>query len=222
MLRRWYVVIVMFLLAAMGGYLLELEKGVYTTETVVSFVYPGETRLSRYSGLDDANLIAFAGIVVRALNNGKTPAIYSEDNAPLYGAGIRQGVVVALPNSGNQWVTSYQRAEIVVRVVGPSEQWVERTQGDILAKVVQISESQQSSVANRAPLIRAAPVALTKTIYHAVPSRTATIAAFFALFCAALVVGGWAAVVVDGAVRRRKTRSRRHEPHRLANEGSGQ
>ena len=204
MLRRWYVVFVVLILAAVGGYSLERGKGVYTTETVVSFINPGQTTLSRYSGLDDANLIAFAGLVVRALDNGKTPAVYSEDGAPFYGAGVRQGVAVSLPNYGNQWVTSYQRAEIVLRIVGPSEQWVARTQDDLLKKIVQISENQQASVTSEKSLIHAVPVELTKTIYHVLPSRTATISAFLALLFGALIVGGWAAVEVDRVARRRK------------------
>lgn len=217
MLRRWYIVIAALTIAGVGGYHLYLGQGVYSTETVVSFVYPGETRLSRYSGLDDANLIAFAGIVARAVDNGRSPVLYSEDTAPLYGAGVRERVVVALPNSGNQWFASYQRAEVVLQIVGPSQQWVARTQDDLLTKIVQVSNAQQASVASGVSLIQVAPVETTKTIYHVLPSRTSTIAAFLALFSAALIVGGWVAVVIDGAVGSRKTRSRRRH---LANEGS--
>ena len=63
---------------------------------------------------------------------------------------------------------------------------------------------------------------LTKQIFHIAPSRIATVAAFLALVSAALVVGGWAAVVVDSAVRRRKMRPRRQVLRRVANEGPEQ
>jgi hypothetical protein len=222
MLRRWYIVAALLVLATIGGYLLQREGGLYTTETVVSFLLPDKTSLSPNSGLDDASVIAFAGVVAREVHNDSGPATYSSDDAPLYGAGIRQGVLVTLPNAGNQWSTSYLRAELVLKIVGPSEQWVAQQQSALLTRVVQVSDAQQSSVTSEGARIKVSPMPLTKQIFHIAPSRSATVAAFLALVSAALVVGGWAAVVVDSAVRRRKMRPRRQVLRRIANEGPEQ
>ena len=222
LLRRWYVVFVALILAAVGGYLLQRGGGVYTTETVVSFLLPDKTSLSLNSGLDDASVIAFAGVVAREVNEGRAPAGFSTDDAPLFGAGLRQGVAVSLPNAGNQWSTSYLRAELVLQIVGPSEQWVSQKQSDVLARVVQVSDAQQSSVTSHDARIRVSSVPLTQQIFHVVPSRTSVIAAFVALFIAALLVGGWAAVAVDWAVRSSTRGSRQKLLHRVSNEGSEQ
>jgi hypothetical protein len=219
MVRRWYVVVLALIVAVAGNYLLQRSEGVYATETVVSFILPDETRLSPNSGLDDASVIAFAGVVARAVNSGKTPAIYSIYNAPLYGAGVRQGVVVSLPNAGNQFATSYQRAEVVLQIVGPTEQWVAQKQSQLLAEVVAISDAQQASVTPATSRIRASPAAPTMKISHVVPSRSTAIAALVALLVAAVLVGGWAAVTMDRAIRGRKITANRRVLVRVANEG---
>lgn len=205
-LRRWYVVVVVLGVAVGVGYLLHRDGGVYTTKTVVSFMLPDKTNLSLNSGLDDASVIAFAGLVAQEVNNGREPARYSTDEAPFYGAGVREGVLVTLPNAGNQWVTSYLRAEIELQIVGPTEEWVAQTQADLLRKVTQVADAQQVAVEPVESRIQTEVVPLTKRIFHVVPTRSAEIQAFAALFAAALLVGGWAALILDGAVRNRRTR----------------
>ncbi len=204
LMRRWYVVVFALVIAVAGIYFLQRGQGVYSTETVVSFLLPNQTALSPGNGLDDANLIAFAGLVARKVNNGETPAIYSIYDAPLYGAGVRQGVVVSIPNAGNQFATSYQRAEVVLQIVGPSERWVALAQTELLSQVVQITNAQQASVAWENARIHASPEPATKKISRVTPSRSAEVSASIALVIAALLVGGWAAVIVDRMKRGRK------------------
>jgi hypothetical protein len=204
LMRRWYVVVFALVIAVAGIYFLQRGQGVYSTETVVSFLLPNQTALSPSNGLDDANLIAFAGLVARKVNNGETPAIYSIYNAPLYGAGVRQGVVVSIPNAGNQFATSYQRAEVVLQIVGPSERWVALAQTELLSQVVQITNAQQASVMWEKARIHASPEPATKKISRVTPSRSAEVSASIALVIAALLIGGWGAVIVDRMKRGRK------------------
>jgi hypothetical protein len=197
LLRRWFILALALLLAVGGGVALHQSQGVYTSETVVSFLLPDKTNLSVDNGLKDSSVIAFAGAVTRTVAAGVDTEFYSEDAAPLYGAGLRQGAVVSMPNDGNQWSSSYTRAEIVVKIVGPSEAWVSATQRRLLAEVADAAAALQSSVTSPDDRIRVAPVELTKRIVHIVPSRSETLAALLALGFAALIVGTWAAVVVD-------------------------
>jgi hypothetical protein len=222
MLRRWYVVGAALILAVVGGYLLQDEGGLYTSRTVVPFLLPDKSSLSLNSGLDDLSVIAFAGVVARGVNDGSAPTRFSTDDAPFYGAGLRNGVLVSLPNTGNQWSTSYQRAELVVQIVGPSEQWVAQQQGDVLTRITQVSAERQSAVTSPDSRIKVSPVLSTKQILHVAPSRSAVIGAYAALLLAALIISGWAAVVLDGAILRRKVGSRRQWPHRDADEGPEQ
>lgn len=220
MLRRWYVVVVALVVAGAGGFLLERGGGVYTSETVVSFTLPNKTTLSLDSGFNDSSVIAFAGIVARGVNNGVSPKRYSTDDAPYYGAGIREGVLVSVPNAGNQWVTSYLRAEIVLKIVGRSQGWVARKQSALLAKVTQISEAQQVAVTSSGARIQAVPIPLTRKISYIVPSLGSVIAAYIALFVAALIVGGSGALLLDRRLRARGERSRRSVPREMVIERS--
>ncbi|GGK98194.1 hypothetical protein GCM10007382_18020 [Salinibacterium xinjiangense] len=219
MLRRWYVIAAALILSVVGGFLLQRGGGLYATETVVSFLLPDKTSLSLNSGLDDASVIAFAGVVAREVNDGGAPASYSTDDAPLYGAGLREGSFVSLPNAGNQWSTSYLRAELVLQIIGPSEQWVSQRQEDLLAKVVEVSDAQQSSVTAQDARIKVASVPLTKQIFHVLPSRTAVISAYVALVIAALMVGGWAAVALDRVSSTRDKVPREQMLARVSHEG---
>lgn len=213
MLRRWYVVALALLLAGAGNYVLQRDRGVYTTETVVAFVLPNQTRLSSNSGLDDSSVIAFAGAVAREVNGGRDAVSYSTDDAPLYGAGIRQGALIAIPNSGSQFVSVYQRAEVVLQIVGPTREWVARKQSELLGGVLDAAEAQQASVTSPAARIQTTPVPLSTQISHVVPSNSVVLAAFVALFVSALIVGGWSATAVDRAAQRaRDKRARRAAP----------
>ena len=207
MLRRWYVVVVVVALASAGGYLLHRNAGVYTTQTIVSFMLPDKTSLSQNSGLDDASVIAFAGTVAQEVNNGKAPTRYSTDDAPFYGAGVRKGVLVTIPNAGNQWVSSYLRAEVELQIVGPTEQWVADTQTALLEKVTQVAQAQQVGVEQEESRIQTSVVPLTKRVFHIVPSRSAEIAALIALAAAAMITGGWGSLALDRTILKRKRRS---------------
>ena len=106
MMRRWYIPLGVLACAALLMVMLARDGGIYTTKTVVAFTLPATTSLSRVNGMSDANIIAFAAAVVRETNNGRAPARYSMDDSPYYGAGIREGELVDLAKSGNQWVSS--------------------------------------------------------------------------------------------------------------------
>jgi len=222
MLRRWYVVVVAVILAVTSGYLLQGDAGLYTSRTVVSFLLPDKSSLSPNSGIDDLSVIAFAGVVARSVNDNSAPVRYSTDDAPLYGAGLQEGVLVSLPNGGNQWSTSYLRAELVLQIVGPTEQWVAQQQSDMLTKIVQASAERQSAVTAANSRIKVSPVTLTKQIFHVEPSRSAVVAAYVALLLAALLVSGWAAAVLDNAVLKRKAGSGQQGLRHDKDEGSEQ
>jgi hypothetical protein len=78
-------------------------------------------------------------------------------------------------------------------------------QSELLTQVVQITDAQQASVASEAARIHASPESSTKKISRVAPSRSLALSASIALLIAALLVGGWVAVIVDRVIRRWKT-----------------
>jgi hypothetical protein len=211
-LRRWYVLLLVGVLAAVGGFALHRTAGVYATRTIVSFMFPNKTSLSPNSGIDDASVIAFAGVVAKEVNDGQPPPSYSTDDAPFYGAGVRQGVLVTLLNAGNQWANSYQRAQIELQIVGPTKEWVAQTQSDLLTKITQAAEAEQISMTTKTGLITTSVVPMTLQIFHVMPSRSGEVGALAALGAAALIVGIWAAVSTDRVLRPTVRRRARRDP----------
>jgi hypothetical protein len=206
MLRHWYIPLGLIACAALITVLLARDGGIYTTKTLVSFLRPDSTSLSPSNGMNDSSVIAFAGSVVLETNNGHPPAGYSMEDAPYYGAGIRQGVLVELANSGNQWASTFNKAEVQIQIVGRSRAWVESRQKEAVGKVLSIAESRQRDMAiapqNR---IFASAVPVTTQIEYVGASRSSQLAAWAAMLVAAITIGAWGSVIVDRMPSRRRS-----------------
>ena len=206
MLRRWYIPIGLLACAALLTVMLARDGGLYSTRTVVSFMRPDSTSLSPTNGTNDSSVIAFAGSVVLEANNGRPPAGYSMEDAPYYGAGIREGVLIELSNSGNQWASNYNKAEVEVQIVGRTFDEVRSRQQELISKILHIAESQQSAMSvspkNR---IVASVVPLTTQIEHVSASRSSLLSAAAAMFIVVVIVGPWGSVTVDRLISRRRS-----------------
>ncbi|MET1044815.1 MAG: hypothetical protein ABWX59_11950 [Microbacteriaceae bacterium] len=206
LLRRWYIAVGLLGCAALITAMLARDGGIYTTTTVVTFMRPATTSLSPANGTNDLSVIAFAGAVVQEINNGRSPARYSED-APYYGAGVREGVLVELANSGNQWVSAFMTAEVRIKVVGRSLDSVEATQEELVDRVLGLSDALQSAVAiPPSKRISASVVPLTMQIEYVSASRTSQVAAGAAMVAAALIVATWGSLTVERLVTQRRLR----------------
>lgn len=189
MLRRWYVPMLAVTLACGLWVALGRDGGGYTTSTVVAFTLPSRVTLLPESGAEDSNVIAFAGLVANEINAGRPAPVYASRDAPLYGVGVRQGVLVGLPNSGGQWTSSYSRAEIEIQIVGRTYEEVRDRQAELLDLVFRISNDQQAN----SPLggrIRATIVPLTPEIEEISPTASSRLVALAALLMSAMLLSG--------------------------------
>jgi len=211
MVHRWYIPLALLACAALVTMLLIRDGGVYTTHTVVSFRNPGASSLSPDNGTQDASVIAFAGTVVQEANGGTAPARYSTSDAPLYGAGIREGALVNLADSGSQWVATYNKSDIQIQVVGRTFDWVEMRQKELVGRILSVASSEQASL-DIAPKerITASLVPLTTQIDYVAPSRGSQASAAAALLAVALVLGAWGSITVDRLRARRRNATVSH------------
>jgi hypothetical protein len=206
--RRWYAPLLILVAGTLLVMVFARDSGVYTTKTVVTFLLPSATSLSLHNGSSDTSIIAFARAVVAEVNNGKAPAGYSSDDGPYYGAGIRQGMLIDVPNDGNQWYASYTRAEIDVQIVGHTEQWVAQRQSEIVGRIVTSAHRlQQALVENPKTYINVSVVPLTLNIEKVAPTRSAQFGAIAAMILAVLIVSAWSSVALDRRLRRRQPRA---------------
>jgi len=198
MIRRWYIPVTLLACAALLTLMLARDGDVYTSRTVISFTRPTATSLTLSNGNTDESVIAFAGAVVQELNNGKTQTQYSMADAPYYGAGIREGALVDLANSGSQWVSEFRHADVEVHVVGRTSDWVNAVQEKLVDQVLSISTARQTSLGiSPNEQITATIDPLTLKIDHVTAARKSQLAAGAAMLAVALLVSGWGATRFD-------------------------
>jgi hypothetical protein len=204
LLRRWYVLVVALLEAGGAFFGLSSSGGVYSTQPGLSFTFPGAPSILPDNGVNDEGVIAFAATVAEVVNNGRPIERYAADDAPLYGAGAREEIRIGVPNVGGQWGTSFTRAEISISIIGKSEEWVREQQTALIARVREVAEGEQAG-RGVPEQDRVTPQLLPlSTRIEFIGSTTPQKAlAAGALLCAAVLVGGWAAVGLDRRLRHR-------------------
>ncbi|MEJ1921983.1 hypothetical protein [Microbacterium sp. KHB019] len=206
-LRRWYTTVAALLLAALLTALFLQGSGVYSTRAVVEFRWPGAARIEADSGFENDSVISFADMVATRVNDGHEPFRYSQDEAPLYGAGIRDAAVVDLSFTGNQWVTDHPVAAITVSVVGRSEEQVRARQVALTDEVLKTADALQEEVSvSRPEYVVHALQPLSARIEHITPSRSSQITAFAAMLAAGVMGGVGAALMWERATLARMAR----------------
>ena len=201
--RRWYTSVAALGLAALLAILLLQDGGIHSTRTVVEFRWPGAARIAPESGFVDESVIAFADLVARKVNGGREPKHYSEDEAPLYGAGLREADLVIMSYVGNQFVTDHPNAAIEVQVVGRSEESVSERRTALVEKVLATATRLQETAGTREPqFISQSVQPLSWKIEHISPSRVTQFVAFGAIGVAGVIVGVGAALVWDRVAHR--------------------
>jgi len=198
--RRWYVVLATLLIAAAATVAFEGAGGMYSTRTVVRFVLADYATLLPDNGSQDEDIIGFATLVAAEINDGRPAGGYARADAPFYGAGVRQGVMVSLPNTGGQWQASYSQADIEIQIVGKTHAWVAERQQELTDTVqARARELQEGLGAASDTRITTSIAPLTTQIDYITPTRSSRFAAYAAMATAAMLVAGWLAVTVDRA-----------------------
>ncbi|MGO4680983.1 hypothetical protein [Microbacterium sp. 2MCAF23] len=205
--RRWYVLLAVVMIFAGLAYLFYKDGGSYSTRTTVTFTLPSRSTLLPESGSTDISIIAFAGAIATSINQGKPVETFSDADAPYYGAGVRQGVMVSQRNGGNQWISSFPSATIDIQIVGRTHQWVLDRQQEALKQIIDVTAAQQAAtVTPESDRITATIEPLSTEIQHVTPGRSEIILAGAAMAIAGLLTGCSAAVIVDRSIRSRRTR----------------
>lgn len=212
MRRRWYVLAAVLVVTVGVGAMFVREGGMYVTKTAVTFEAPDpgawETDGSRETGV-----ISLALAVAQQVGEGTDSADYAASDAPYYGAGIRQGVRVSVPDSGGQWQASYTRAAIVIDVVSPDRAWVEQQQAERVRAVRAAAALLQTGIPTAVQVdVDVEP--LSTAVQRVEPSRLGQLMGLAALAAVGVLAGSAAAVTVDRRATSGRVRGRgRLRPH---------
>jgi len=207
--HRWYVIVLVVLVFVGIGVGMLRSGGTYSTHTVITFTSADRSPLDVDNGSQDQSVIAFAGAVATEINGGRRARTYSLADAPQYGAGVRQGVIVSLRNEGSQWNASYSNATIDLQIVGYTRAWVQQRQERLLGRIMELTtEVQAASVRRKSARIDASVEPLSTEIIHVQPGRSAELMATAALAGAAALTSVALCVAADGTLARRRGRAR--------------
>lgn len=208
MLRRWYVSVgVLAIGAALTTALLGLPR-LYTTKTVVIFTLSGASSFMPDNGTLNESVIDFASTVAKEVNDPSSPQ-YASVDAPFYGAGVRQGTMVRVPNNGGQWTpTSFSSATIEIQIVSPDAAWVRAQQNAVLKQIKSRTQQQQELTASSSGRITATVEPLTTEISQVAPSKTTKLMAIAAPGLASVIVSVWLSATVDHIAGQRHSHSR--------------
>lgn len=219
LIRRSYVVVIGVALTAVAGLTLLRPSPLHWTQVDVVFVGPGEAASGSSNETNTESLVAFAGVVERELN-GRPVQRLSSPSAPIYGAGIREGTSIVLPNLGGQWQNSFRRPVLSVQAVDATPEAVLSRLAAAMERIQLTTTRVQDELAvpeaARITFQTAPADPVVSYVGQTGAGRARVVLAVGALGAALTVA---AAVEADRFLRRREDRRRQVRPGRRARKG---
>ena len=146
MLRRWYLLLLGAAITLAVAATTTDRGSVYWTEFHVVLLSP--TNEDFPNELEDPpySLAPLGGVIVAEYNGTNPSLLTSSSDTTNYGMGERTGVMVRMPNQGNQWFPTYSSPNIDVQVVDRSPERVLQQSQQVKRDLEGILERLQRSV----------------------------------------------------------------------------
>lgn len=190
LVRYWAVVAVGGVLTASVGWVAISDPGVYFTRTELVFLAPTSSLYPNALRTQSEDIIDTAGVVAKRVTGPGRVTKFASPDVTLVGLGVRNGWSLRLPDTGGQWATNFATQMLVLDVVGPTREDVEREQSAIIGRAQNALEQLQRD-ALVAPVndIKVMPAPESTVIYHVGGSRLRALAMTALLgICATLTV----------------------------------
>ncbi|MBB5743380.1 uncharacterized protein involved in exopolysaccharide biosynthesis [Microbacterium ginsengiterrae] len=124
--RQWLVLVVGTALTVAGAVAAVQMTGVFTARTTITLLPPPGWAIGGNTLTDSAaTMVGFAKLIEQTVNDSQDGQLFAAPDTPLYGAGVRQGELVYVPNAGGQWAPNFNRPFLYIDVVGPTPEYVE-------------------------------------------------------------------------------------------------
>lgn len=143
--RHWVMVLIGLVLTGSVVFGVGRVPGVYYGEQTLILVLPQKSDSNPLSDYSDS-LIATASVIQRQMQDGPLPPRLVSNDLRLVDTGLREGHAITLRNDGGQWNNWFDRAELRLEAVGPSEASVRREVSAMYARVNSMLEARQISV----------------------------------------------------------------------------
>lgn len=188
--RKWWVLMLALALGGVGAVQVRTAPEVYWATTKLVLAAPAAPE-SRGLAPTSSSLLAFAGLLEVAVNEGKSIPRPASADVTLVDQGIYDYARVRVPNSGGQWANNFTEPALIVEASGPSEDVVRQRINTLIGRV----EAQLASFQEEAgvpPVERVTLLAYPPpTIQHSGGRRSMAI-----VVLGALVLAGGCSLVV--------------------------
>jgi hypothetical protein len=135
MTRYWPIVLVGAVCTVGCGLLAISSSGVYFTRTTLAFHAPSTVLNPNSFRTQSEDVIDTAGVVAKRVSGPGRVTKFASTDVTLVGLGVRTGWSLRLPDTGGQWATNFATQALILDVVGPSAEAVQRQQEDVIQQV---------------------------------------------------------------------------------------
>lgn len=214
LLARWYVVVLGCVCTAGAFMALHDSPRVYSAQTDVVFVLPGNVAIRGLNYEFAQTLINFAGLVEKRVNDGQPSLKLSSPSATLYGTGVREGISISLADAGGQWQRSFNRPVLSVQVVDSSPEDVTKAMSGVVHDITKTAEAlQEESGTERGQFIMVETAPESIEINSVGATRASIAKGLVALTAVGIGATVATAIGLDRALLRLRNRQRTHVAH---------
>ena len=146
LVKRWYLVLLGAIITLGVASTTSNPSGIYWTQ--FNMVLLGPTLEEFPNQLEDSpySLTPLAGLIVAEYNGNNRPMLTSSSDTTLFGLGDREGVMVRMPNNGNQWQPVYSAPNIDVQVTDRSPEAVQLQITQVTTVLREILDRRQNEL----------------------------------------------------------------------------
>lgn len=206
--RRWYIPAAALLAAAFLVQSIASADGVFQARLRLVFLPPAAVAADANALRESTpSLTHFAALVQREYTGNEAVPHFASVDAPLFGSGLRSGVMVQLPNAGGQWSSDFRDAALVVESIDPSRAVAVERLHEAVAEVQRIAEQRQSDAGVTADM--RIDVLISDQTSGVRYAQGSTLRATVAIALLAAAIGCSGAVLLDRVLLRRSGASGR-------------
>ena len=151
--RHWLLAVSGVLLSLAAAGLVAHQPGIYWSQANVQFLLPVTDGNPNSYQFSSNSLITLAGVVGKAVGGSGSGAAPTSDEVTLVGTGIRSGYSVRLPNSGGQWATNFDKAQLDVQAAGATPAEVTGTMERVISEIETELRTRQEEAGVRPSLM---------------------------------------------------------------------
>lgn len=204
--RRWYVVVLGLAVTYVAVAAVDTAPDVYYLRGQAVFVAPASQVYPNKLRVNAADLITVAGVVGKRINGMDALPKTASSAATMVGRGVRDGVLITLPDNGVQWAPYFDTRALYIEVAAPDPETARARHREALDQIsaeLQTLQDEHDVAANERVTIAPSPESPAVVRLGGQPMLAKIMV---------LALGGGTTLAAVAALERRAQRRRDRQP----------